>query len=136
MRNYTFELKTKRFDQTSVLPDHYNAGNRFYGEDLAKWIMSQLRLANFTLIDEDWGWLLCGARDDLEVDYCISDWGRDETSDDDRSNWYVIVHAYRKRRLLGLIPWRTEIDCPERYGSELLEQFQKESIAIKKHGFE
>jgi hypothetical protein len=135
MLNYTFELKTKRFDQTSVLPDHHNAGNKLYGQDFASWIISELGLADFKVIDEDWGWLVYGKRDGLEVDYCISDWGKDETPDDDRSNWYVILHAYKKGKLLGLIPWRTEINCPERYGLELLGRLQKEGIGIKKHGF-
>jgi len=51
-----------RFDSSSELPEDYNAGNRFYGRDLAAWLCERLAQAGLQadFLDEDWGWLVLG----------------------------------------------------------------------------
>jgi hypothetical protein len=56
------EFTSDRFDHTSELPEDYNAGNRFYGRDLAAFLCDRLNEKVFDLVfgDEDWGWLVDG----------------------------------------------------------------------------
>jgi hypothetical protein len=47
------EFSTDQFRLSGPLPDHINAGNQFYGEDLAKWLCETLPQWNLTYLDED-----------------------------------------------------------------------------------
>jgi len=53
---------SSRFDATSELPEDDNAGNRFYGRDVAAWLCERLAQAGLQadFLDEDWGWLVLG----------------------------------------------------------------------------
>lgn len=54
----SIRFASERFDYASELPADYNAGNRFYGEDVGAFLIDKLAMrgppANF--IDEDWSW--------------------------------------------------------------------------------
>jgi hypothetical protein len=54
------EFSSDRFDHTSELPPDANAGNRFYGGDVAEFISSGLAARGYAtrVVDEDWGWLV------------------------------------------------------------------------------
>ena len=56
----SISFKTERFDYRSELPGDINAGNRFYGKDVAEFIVEQLKSngLNAAYLDEDWGWLV------------------------------------------------------------------------------
>lgn len=41
----SLSFKTERFDYKSELPENINAGNRFYGKDVAEFIVQQLWLS-------------------------------------------------------------------------------------------
>lgn len=69
-----FELESDRFDHTSELPPDANAGNRFYGRDVAAFIADGLAARGYTsdFLDEDWGWFVrarSGSGTKLEI--CI-----------------------------------------------------------------
>jgi hypothetical protein len=69
-----FELESDRFDHTSELPPDANAGNRFYGRDVAAFIADGLAGRGYAsnFLDEDWGWLVrarSGSGTKLEI--CI-----------------------------------------------------------------
>lgn len=50
-------FRTSRFDFISELPAGYNAGNRFYGRDVAKYLAEELGARGFAadFLDEGWG---------------------------------------------------------------------------------
>ena len=67
-----FTFTSNRFDHRSELPPEYNAGNRFYGRDVAEFVSAGLRARGLdsSFFDEDWGWMVhAGMPDDgvLEV---------------------------------------------------------------------
>jgi hypothetical protein len=53
-----FAFTSDRFDHSSELPHEANAGNRFYGRDVAELISAGLakRGLEASFFDEDWGW--------------------------------------------------------------------------------
>jgi hypothetical protein len=55
-----FELESDRFDHASELPPDANAGNGFYGRDVATFIAEGLAARRYTsgFLDEDWGWFV------------------------------------------------------------------------------
>jgi hypothetical protein len=61
-----FAFTSDRFDHTSELPPEANAGNRFYGRDVADFIAAGLseRGLDASFLDEDWGWQVHGKRPD------------------------------------------------------------------------
>ena len=54
------EVESDRFDHTSELPLDANAGNRFYGRDVASFISDGLTARGYRsdFLDEDWGWFV------------------------------------------------------------------------------
>lgn len=60
----SIKFKSERFDYTSELPAEYNAGNRFYGRDVAEYLVRQFNEQGLAAhcLDEDWGWLVFSAR--------------------------------------------------------------------------
>ena len=60
MTELWLSFNSDRFDSTSDLPPEANAGNRFYGRDVAEFIADGLRSRCYRsdFLDEDWGWLV------------------------------------------------------------------------------
>ncbi len=109
-------FKSERFDYTSDLPEEYNAGNRFYGRDLAEHLVAQLneqRLAS-DYLDEDWGWLVFsqrGSSPEFEIAiYNLAEHG--EGSRPGVGEWGLWIRSYERRKLFGLLPKRTAITVP------------------------
>lgn len=109
-------FKSERFDYTSELPAEYNAGNRFYGKDVAAFVSAHLTEHGFTsnTLDEDWGWLILsgkGASPEFEVAvYNLAEHG--EGGRPGIGEWGLWVRSFERRKLLGLLPRRTEIKVP------------------------
>jgi hypothetical protein len=87
-----------RFDHTSDLPPDANAGNRFYGRDVADFVAAGLGEQDLdaSFFDEDWGWQVHAARDDgtvLEVSI------HHDAGDD----WELMLRVLRKERRLGIV---------------------------------
>jgi hypothetical protein len=109
-------FKSERFDYTSELPEEYNAGNRFYGRDVAEHLVGKLneqRLAS-DYLDEDWGWLVFsqrGSSPEFEIAiYNLAEHG--EGSRPGVGEWGLWIRSYERRKLLGLLPKRTAITVP------------------------
>jgi hypothetical protein len=109
-----FAFTSDRFDHSSELPADANAGNRFYGRDVAEFISDGLaqRGLETSFIDEDWGWQAHGGRPHgsvLEISiYHDPDQGP-ATEDD----WALMVRSLRKERVLGIVSRFREIDVDE-----------------------
>jgi hypothetical protein len=109
-------FKSERFDYTSELPEEYNAGNRFYGRDVAEHLVGKLNEQGLAsdYLDEDWGWLVFsqrGASPEFEIAiYNLAEHG--EGSRPGVGEWGLWIRSYERRKLLGLLPKRTAITVP------------------------
>jgi hypothetical protein len=108
-----FKFTSDRFDHTSELPPDANAGNRFYGRDVAEFITAGLaeRGLDASYIDEDWGWQAHAKRPDETV-LEISIYHNPDEAPAAEDDWALMVRSLRKERLLGIIPrfQETEVD--------------------------
>lgn len=108
-----FKFTSDRFDHTSELPPDANAGNRFYGRDVAEFITAGLaeRGLDASFIDEDWGWQAHVKRPDETV-LEISIYHNPDESPDTENEWALMVRSLRKERILGVIRrfQETEVD--------------------------
>lgn len=112
----SLKFKSERFDYASDLPAEYNAGNRFYGRDVAALLSAELTRQGFRsdYLDEDWGWLVLSANDvspEFEVAiYNLAEHG--EGSRPGIGEWGLWIRSYERKKLLGLLPKRTEMKVP------------------------
>jgi hypothetical protein len=62
----SLRFQSDRFDHRSELPEDCNAGNRFYGKDVAEFVATGLAARGHAAAvnDEDWGWLVSGRQSD------------------------------------------------------------------------
>jgi len=110
------KFASERFDYRSSLPEAYNAGNRFYGRDVAEFLTRALGPRGFEadFLDEDWGWLVSGRTPDglrFEVAiYNLADHG--EGGRPGIGAWGLWVRAYRSGKFLGFLPRTTEAAVP------------------------
>lgn len=104
----TLRFQSNRFDFTSELPADCNAGNRFYGGDVAEFLAKELTARGFRadFLDEDWGWFVFHARGsghDFEIAiYNLAEHG--EGGRPDVNEWGLWIRAYERGKTLGLIP--------------------------------
>ncbi len=111
---YAIKFKSEQFDFQSELPEEYNAGNRFYGKDLAEYLTNSFLASGLVadFLDEDWGWLVLGLiGEDLHFDVAI--YNLLDDSEQPSNEWGLWVHAYGKGKILGFIPKRVEIAVPQ-----------------------
>jgi hypothetical protein len=107
---------TERFDYTSTLPDALNAGNRFYGRDVAMWLGVQLAAAQLptNVGDEDWGWLLEGTGDSV-IRFEIAVYNVNDHGEGGRPGapvWGLWIRAFERKKTLGFIPRKAEVPVP------------------------
>lgn len=109
----SISFKTERFDYKSELPEDINAGNRFYGKDVAEFIVEKLNaggmLADF--LDEDWGWLIFSQKGQSQI-FQIAVYNLAEhkgATAPGIPEWGLWIRAYESRKLLGLLPKRHEV---------------------------
>lgn len=113
------------FDYQGTLPAEANAGNQFYGRDVAEFINSGLEARQYqsSAFDEDWGWMVsCSLADDevLEVAiYNINDHG--EGGRPGAPHWGLWLRHYRTVKRLGFLRSRQE-SPPSREHVAMLEQ--------------
>ena len=109
-------FKSERFDYKSDLPADHNAGNRFYGKDLADFLSTNLAEQGFAsdYLDEDWGWLILSAKGsspEFEVAvYNLAEHG--EGGRPGVGEWGLWVRSFQRKKWLGLLPKRTEVQVP------------------------
>ena len=107
-----FAFTSGRFDHSSELPPEANAGNRFYGEDVASFVADGLseRGLDASFFDEDWGWQVHARRPDASV-LEISIYHNPDEEPAAEDDWALMLRSLRKERKLGISRVReTEID--------------------------
>ncbi len=106
-------FKTEQFDYISELPCESNAGNRFYGRDVAVYFCDRLAAEGHQAdyLDEDWGWLIVGqlaASTEFEIAiYNLNDHGLGGCPG--APAWGLWLRAFQRSKLLGLIPRKSEV---------------------------
>ena len=121
-----------RFDHSSDLPPEANAGNRFYGRDVAEFVASGLdaRGLDASFFDEDWGWQVHAKRPDgsvLEISVYHNPDEDPQTEDD----WALMLRLLRPGRTLGLVPRFREADVDDEAVSALDEVFAGAGIGLR-----
>jgi len=108
-----FVFTSSRFDHVSELPAAANAGNRFYGRDVAEFIRDGLagRGLDASFLDEDWGWQVHAARADGSV-LEISIYHNPEEDPEAEDDWALMLRTLRSERFLGVVRRlrETEVD--------------------------
>lgn len=108
-----FELTSERFDHSAELPPDANAGNRFYGRDVAELVSDGLAARGWeaSFLDEDWGWQAHGRREDGSV-LEVSVYHNPEEDPATEDDWALMVRLLRKEKFLGVLSrfGETEVD--------------------------
>jgi hypothetical protein len=99
-------FESERFDYRSELPSDANAGNRFYGRDVAEWLAAALDGAGLAceVVDEDWGWLV-DSRRARSLRFEIAVYNLAEHGEGGRPGigaWGLVVRCHEPRSLFGL----------------------------------
>jgi hypothetical protein len=128
-----FAFTSGRFDHSSELPEDANAGNRFYGRDVAEFIAGGLnqRGLDASFLDEDWGWQVHARRPDdsiLEVSV-YNNIDEDPARGDD---WELMVRVLRKEKLLGLVSRNREVELDAGAAAALQEVFRQDGIDLRR----
>jgi hypothetical protein len=126
-----FAFTSGRFDRSSQLPAEANAGNRFYGRDVAELIGAGLadRGLEASFIDEDWGWQTHGKRPDGSV-LEISIYHNIEEDASREDDWTLMVRLLRKERVLALASRFREVAVDADAVSALTDVFANAGIAL------
>ncbi len=127
-------FQSEKFDYTSTLPEAYNAGNQFYGRDVAQFLAEGLAAAGTAadFLDEDWGWLVQGKLSETSpfhvAIYNLSD--HREGGRPGANQWGVWIRAYERKKMLGLIPRTTEVAVPASLLDAVHKVFAKDGITL------
>ena len=127
-----FAFTSDRFDHSSELPAEANAGNRFYGRDVASFVVEGLskRGLDASFLDEDWGWQAHAKRPDGSV-LEISIYHNPEEDPATEDDWAIMLRSLDKGRRLGITRFReTEVDAGA--VSTLEEVFREAGIALRR----
>jgi hypothetical protein len=135
MRDHSVRFKTDLFDHTSELPENANAGNRFYGRDLAEFLSSGLSAADWgaSFVDEDWGWLVLGKSTDARFfEIAIYNLAEDGTPGQNGTNeWGLWLRGFEHRKWLGLFNRSHEVEFPVDVLERLRDQLTAKGIAVE-----
>ena len=99
-----FVFTSERFDVSSVLPPDTNAGNRFYGRDVAEFVSDGLaeRGLDASFFDEDWGWQAHGRRPDGSV-LEVSVYNNPDDDPARENEWALMLRVLAKHRTFGVL---------------------------------
>ena len=127
-----FAFTSDRFDHASELPPEDNAGNRFYGRDVAAFVTAGLteRGLEASFFDEDWGWQAHGKRSDESV-LEISIYHNPEGDPATENDWALMLRSLHKERKLGITRFR-EIEVDADAVSMLEDVFRGAGIALRR----
>lgn len=99
---------TAKFDSTGPVREDANAGNRFYGEDLARWLVDAMAARWKGAIDEeDWGWLVSKARGEGDPDRIemIAVYLDEPAGGAKPAVWRLVLQQKVRRKFLGILSW-------------------------------
>ena len=107
-----FAFTSDRFDVSSELPPDTNAGNRFYGRDVAEFVSDGLaeRGLDASFLDEDWGWQAHGRRTDGSV-LEVSVYNNPEDDPARKNEWALMLRVLAKQRMFGVLMRFREIEA-------------------------
>ncbi len=125
-----FAFTSDRFDHSSDLPPEANAGNRFYGRDVASFITDGLaeRGLDASFFDEDWGWQAHAKRPDGSI-LEVSIYHNPDENPATEDAWALMLRSLQKERKLGIARFR-EIEIDADAVSALEDVFRKAGIAL------
>lgn len=132
---YTIDFVADRFDHTTELPQEYNAGNRFYGHDVAEFLTSQLRSRGFSAdyFDEDFGWMVSAKSAEKKfVEICIYYWSWLDPREAPDGLWRLRLSVTENRHWLGLFPRRVEIPAEESLLRHFRDIFIRNGIEVRR----
>ena len=113
---YVIRFTSESFNYSDPIPQDANAGNQFYGRDLAEYLDSCLRQVGHAIkiVDEDWGWLVTNrGGGSASFDICLNNGlnGSDSNQSGNGSNgWTARIFAFQRKKMLGLIPTRRQVE--------------------------
>ena len=130
-RWYTFTAD--EFDHSSGLPARYNAGNRFYGRDVAEFVSDGLnkRGIESSVFDEDFGWMVHAPLPDDGV-FEIAVYHNPEGEAGTQSDWALLVRAVSKKKWLGVIPRIEERELDPEDVATLEDVFRQAEIPLQR----
>jgi len=100
-------FRSSRFDHSSELPLDANAGNRFYGRDVAAFIAAGLaeRGLDASFFDEDWGWQVHAEQSSASV-LEISIYHNPDEEPAAEDEWWLMLRSLRRERRLAIRRFR------------------------------
>lgn len=130
----SLRFATERFDYRSELPATDNAGNRFYGRDVAAFLAGGLTAAGLASVyfDEDWGWMVTAAAGS-EATFEIAIYNLAAHGEGGRpgvGEWGLWVKAYERRKWLGLLAKNAEVAVPRALESAVRAVFAEAGIVL------
>jgi hypothetical protein len=132
MRDRSIRFRTERFDYQSDLPEDANAGNRFYGRDVAEFLATGLTDASLKMefIDEDWGWLVFGkTTDNKSLEVAIYNLSEDDVPGQSGTNeWGLWLRSFEKQKWLGILSKSREVEFPAEIAAKLSRLLQSADI--------
>ena len=115
------------------LPADANAGNRFYGRDVAEFVSTGLaeRGLEASHLDEDWGWQAHGKRPDESV-LEVSIYHNPDDDPDTENDWAIMLRSLHKERVLGIVPRFRESGVDDDAIATLEDLFRQSGIQLKR----
>jgi hypothetical protein len=128
---YTFTADG--FDHSSDLPARYNAGNRFYGRDVAEFISAGLNARGMasSVFDEDFGWMVHAPLPEDGV-FEVAVYHNPEGAAATASDWALLVRAVSKEKWLGVIPRVRERELDPNDTATLEDVFRQAGIRLQR----
>jgi hypothetical protein len=128
-----FEFTSDRFDHASELPAEANAGNRFYGRDVAEFLSTGLGDRGFDAshLDEDWGWQVHAKRPDESV-LEVSIYHNPDDDPDAENDWAIMLRSLHKERKLGIVTRFRESEVDDDAIATLDDVFRQSGIELKR----
>ena len=131
----SLKFNSGRFDFKSELPEQYNAGNRFYGSDLAEFLSEGLAStgSKANCFDEDWGWMVSYSNErGQNVEIAI--YNLSEHMEGGRPGapvWGLWMRAFSRKKVLGFIPRTVEAEFPQDLIKIVYDIFEREGITLE-----
>ena len=131
----SLRFDSTRFDFDGPLPASANAGNRFYGADVAAFIADGLTAQGHAagVVEEDWGWLVsCAMAADSHLDiaiYNLNDHG--EGGRPGAPAWGLWLRAHAAGKRFGFLPVNKEVATPAAWAETLTAIFATQGIVLE-----
>ena len=128
-----FVFTSDRFDVSSELPPDANAGNRFYGRDVAEFVSDGLaeRGLDASFLDEDWGWQAHGRRPDGSV-LEVSVYNNPDDDPARENEWELMLRVLAKQRTFAVLMRFREIEADPAAISTLEDVFRARGVELRR----